>query len=83
MKLTTTLALILIGQLAFCQDRIQKIDSLLNSLYSKEKINGNFLIAEKGKVIYSHSFGLANETTKDKLNENSIFELASCSKQFT
>ncbi len=51
MKLTTTLALILIGQLAFCQDRIQKIDSLLNSLYSKEKINGNFLIAEKGKVI--------------------------------
>lgn len=83
MKLTTTLALILIVQLAFCQDRIQKIDSLLNSLYSKEKINGNFLIAEKGKVIYSHSFGLANETTKDKLNENSIFELASCSKQFT
>lgn len=83
MKLTTTIALLLIGHLAFGQDRIQKIDSLLNSLYSKEKINGNFLIAEKGKVIYSHSFGLANETTKNKLNENSIFELASCSKQFT
>lgn len=83
MKLKTTIALLLIGHLAFGQDRIQKIDSLLNSLYSKEKINGNFLIAEKGKVIYSHSFGLANETTKDKLNENSIFELASCSKQFT
>jgi len=83
MKLKTTIALLLIGHLAFGQDRIQKIESLLNSLYSKEKINGNFLIAEKGKVIYSHSFGLANETTKDKLNENSIFELASCSKQFT
>lgn len=83
MKLTTTIALLLIGHFAFGQDRIQKIDSLLNSLYSKEKINGNFLIAEKGKVIYSHSFGLANETTKNKLNENSIFELASCSKQFT
>ena len=83
MKLTTTIGLLLIGLLAFGQDRIQKIDSLLNSLYSKEKINGNFLIAEKGKVIYSHSFGLANETTKNKLNENSIFELASCSKQFT
>ncbi|MGL2964236.1 serine hydrolase [Flavobacterium sp. RSB2_4_14] len=83
MKLTTTIVLLLIGHLAFGQDRIQKIDSLLNALYSKEKINGNFLIAEKGKVIYSHSFGLANETTKEKLNENSIFELASCSKQFT
>ena len=83
MKLATTIGLLLIGHLAFGQDRIQKIDSLLNSLYSKEKINGNFLIAEKGKVIYSHSFGLSNEITKDKLNENSIFELASCSKQFT
>jgi CubicO group peptidase (beta-lactamase class C family) len=83
MKLTITIALLLIGHLTFGQDRIQKIDSLLNSLYSKEKINGNFLIAEKGKVIYSRSFGLANETTKEKLNENSIFELASCSKQFT
>ena len=83
MKLTITIGLLLIVYITFGQDRIQKIDSLLNSLYSKEKINGNFLIAEKGKVIYSHSFGLANETTKDKLNENSIFELASCSKQFT
>jgi CubicO group peptidase (beta-lactamase class C family) len=83
MKLATTIGLLLIGYLSFGQDRIRKIDSLLNSLYLKEKINGNFLIAEKGKVIYSHSFGLANETTKDKLNENSIFELASCSKQFT
>lgn len=83
MKLTITIGLLLIAHLTIGQDRIQKIDSLLNSLYSKEKINGNVLIAEKGKVIYSHSFGLANETTKEKLNENSIFELASCSKQFT
>ena len=83
MKLTIAIGLLLIGHFTFGQDRIQKIDSILNSLYSKEKINGNFLIAEKGKIIYSHSFGLANETTKDKLNENSIFELASCSKQFT
>ena len=35
------------------------------------------LIAEKGKVIYKNSFGLANETSKEKLNENSVFELAS------
>jgi CubicO group peptidase (beta-lactamase class C family) len=83
MKLTTTIGLLLIGHLAFGQDRIKKIDSLLNSLYSKGKINGNFLIAEKGKVIYSQSFGYTSEVKKEKLNENSIFELASCSKQFT
>ena len=77
------IALIIIGQLAYGQDRVQKMDSLLNAVYASKKINGNFLIAEKGKVIYSKSFGNANEDKKEKLNENSIFELASCSKQFT
>lgn len=83
MKLTTTLTLLFIGALAFGQDRIHKIDSLLNALHSRHIINGNFLIAEKGNIIYNRSFGLANETTKEKLNESSIFELASVSKQFT
>jgi CubicO group peptidase (beta-lactamase class C family) len=55
----------------------------LNSFSRNEKFNGNILIAEKGKVIYKKSFGFSNETTKEKLNENSIFELASVSKQFT
>lgn len=83
MKLTIKIVIILIGQLAFGQDKVQKIDSLLNAVYASKKINGNFLIAEKGKVIYSKSFGNANEDKKEKLNESSIFELASCSKQFT
>ena len=83
MKLITTFLLLLLGQTAFGQDRIQRIDSLLNSLYSVQKINGNVLIAEKGIVIYKYSFGNANEEKKQKLDENSVFELASVSKQFT
>lgn len=83
MKLIITIALLLNGSFIIGQDRITKIDSLLNSLYSEDKINGNFLVAEKGEIIYNRSFGLANETTHEELNENSIFELASVSKQFT
>jgi CubicO group peptidase (beta-lactamase class C family) len=83
MKLITTFLLLLLGQITFGQDRIQKIDSLLNSLYSDQRINGNVLVAEKGKVIYKHIFGNANEEKKQKLDENSVFELASVSKQFT
>ena len=84
MKLKITIVLFLIGQLVAAQDnRIQKIDSLLNVLFTEKSINGNILIAEKGTVLYKKSFGLANETTQEKLNENSIFELASISKQFT
>lgn len=84
MKLKITIALLLIGQLVLAQDnRIQKIDSLLNAMFAKKSLNGNILIAEKGTVIYKKSFGLANESTQEQLNENSIFELASVSKQFT
>jgi len=83
MKLKTTLLLLLIVQLTFGQDRVQEIDSLLTSVYRDGKLNGNVLIAEKGKVIYNRSFGLANEITQGKLNENSVFDLGSISKQFT
>jgi len=83
MKLITTFLLLLLAQITLGQDRIQRIDSLLNALYADQKINGNVLIAEKGKIIYKQSFGNANEEKKQKLDENSVFELASVSKQFT
>jgi CubicO group peptidase (beta-lactamase class C family) len=74
--------LIFLTQTSIAQKSIQ-FDSLFEGLYKKQNFNGNILIAEKGKIIYQKSFGMANEATKEKLNENSIFELASVSKQFT
>lgn len=67
----------------FGQDRIQKIDSMLTVFHTENSLNGNVLIAEKGQIIYNRSFGFADEATKEKLNENSVFHLASVSKQFT
>ena len=83
MKSILTITILLIGQISFGQNRVQKIDSLLTAIHTRGKLSGNILIAEKGKVVYKKSFGIANEEAKQKLNENSIFELASCSKQFT
>jgi CubicO group peptidase (beta-lactamase class C family) len=45
--------------------------------------NGNVLVAEKGKVVFQHSYGFANFDTKHLLNDSTVFELASVSKQFT
>jgi CubicO group peptidase (beta-lactamase class C family) len=83
MKLIIIITLQFIGQITFGQGKVQKIDSFLTTFYNRGILNGNVLIAEKGNVIYKKSFGFSNETTKEKLNENSIFELASVSKQFT
>lgn len=83
MKSIFILLLFMFSLAVFSQERIQKIDSIFLSLYNTDQFNGNILIAEKGSIIYRKSFGLANEDTKEKLNENSIFELASVTKPFT
>jgi CubicO group peptidase (beta-lactamase class C family) len=58
-------------------------DSVVSSLAKAGFFNGNVLLAEKGHVLYSKSFGYAAEYSKRTLDEQSVFELASCSKQFT
>lgn len=77
-------AALLLSYSSFAQTREAKLlDSILTSEYNKKQFNGNVLIADKGKVIFEKSYGLANIETQEKLNTNSIFELASVSKQFT
>ncbi len=83
MRIVIGILSLIITQLSFAQDRVAIIDSVVNDLFKSERFNGNVLVAEKGNVLYNKSFGNANESTKELLNENSIFELASVSKQFT
>ena len=47
------------------------------------RFNGNVLVVENGKIIYQDALGYADYNTKRKLDNNSAFELASLSKQFT
>ena len=59
------------------------LDSMFHALYQAGQVNGNVLIAEKGQILYENSFGLANEADSIPLNLETMFELASVSKQFT
>lgn len=47
------------------------------------RFNGNILVAKGGNIIYQQSLGYADFNTKRTLNDSSVFELASVSKQFT
>lgn len=83
-RIILLLTTILISNITFGQKtQNERLDSLFTSLYIKKMFNGNVLIAEKGSIIFEKSFGYANEETKQKLDNNSVFELASVSKQFT
>lgn len=74
---------LLVNLAGFAQDKAQQIDSLLTASHKDQKFYGNVLIAEKGNIIYQKSFGKANIASNADLNAESMFELASVSKQFT
>lgn len=60
-----------------------RLDSLFRSLGAQNQFSGSVLIAEKGKILYKGGKGFRDELTKEPNNTQTIFELASCSKQFT
>ncbi|MES2275533.1 MAG: serine hydrolase [Bacteroidota bacterium] len=61
----------------------KKLDSLFSTLAKQGYLNGTVLIAEGGKPVYEKAFGYANFDTKQLLTNQTMFELASVSKQFT
>jgi len=64
-------------------NREEQLDHIFAMLHKQNQFNGAVLIAEKGKVIFEKGYGYSNEDNRRRNNEQTIFELASCSKQFT
>ncbi|MBL7739771.1 MAG: serine hydrolase [Chitinophagaceae bacterium] len=68
---------------SMAQHQSKQLDSLFKKLHQEKRFNGNVLVAEKGNVIYKASLGNASLVPAVSLNDESLFELASVSKQFT
>ena len=78
--------LIIILLIVSCSKKVNmenELSTLLTRQHDLYNFNGNVLIAENGKVVYRNSLGYANYYSKQKLNDSTIFELASITKQFT
>ncbi|MBL7707231.1 MAG: beta-lactamase family protein [Taibaiella sp.] len=60
----------------------KRLDTLFNMLAAQNQFSGSVLIAEQGKVLYKAGKGYSNELNKARNNPQTVFELASCSKQF-
>lgn len=59
-----------------------QIDSLMIKSYERELFNGNILISRNNKIIYQKSFGFKDDTRQSNLNDKSIFNIGSISKEF-
>jgi len=67
----------------FLADKIEQFRQVLHNSHRYYNFNGNILVARHGKVIFNDFVGYANLETKDTLSRNSVYQLASLSKQFT
>lgn len=61
----------------------QKLDAYLSGQQKYFRFNGNVLVAENGKIVFQKTYGYADFDKQGLLNDSSVFELASVSKQFT
>jgi hypothetical protein len=62
---------------------LSSIDSLILNYSINKKFNGIYCISKDDSIIYKKSLGYKDYTCKDKINDSSIFFLASISKVFT
>ncbi len=61
----------------------QKLDALLNRINKNHDFHGSLLVAKNGKILYSNQVGYKDFRKKELINDKSVFQLASVSKQFT
>ncbi|WP_434023302.1 serine hydrolase domain-containing protein [Lutimonas sp.] len=61
----------------------KKLDSLFARFNKRYDFHGSVLVAQKGKVIFKNHYGYADFKQRSKIDDTSIFQLASVSKQFT
>jgi CubicO group peptidase (beta-lactamase class C family) len=59
------------------------LDSYMQAEVQINHFNGNVLVAKSGNILYQKAFGYRNYNTKEFLDNNSIFGLASITKEFT
>jgi CubicO group peptidase (beta-lactamase class C family) len=78
-----TLSASLVNELGAQSVDYLKVSNTLNELAKKDKFSGVVLIAENGKVKFEQAYGNLDNEKQIPNKSNTIFELASVSKQFT
>jgi len=67
-----------------CFSQFNKVEARLDSLMKKYDMAGlSVAVVKKGKIVYTHAFGLKNIETNTPLSNNDIFRIASISKSFS
>jgi CubicO group peptidase (beta-lactamase class C family) len=67
----------------YSQNTAAELERFFSTAFRNQRLNGNVLIAEKGKIVYEKSFGYADVASKKLNSRTSAFHIASITKTFT
>jgi CubicO group peptidase (beta-lactamase class C family) len=68
----------------FSSERLARLDTAMNNWVKKGWLNGSVaLIARKGKIVFHKAYGYNDLITKEPLDKNGIFRIASQTKAIT
>lgn len=82
MKKNILIALLLIGSNVFAQNEKAETDfKVIMQKYNA--VGASVAVVKKGKIVYTHSFGLKDLENKTELSNQDIFRIASISKSFS
>jgi CubicO group peptidase (beta-lactamase class C family) len=73
----------LLSAVVHSQSISTQIDALMHKLADRGQFNGSVLVADHGKIVYQHSFGVANAAKSIVFRPDTPCYLASLSKQYT
>ena len=83
MKKLFACLLVLYPAIMFSQTTASKADELLTAYYTQHKFSGNVLIAEKGKILFEKSYGMADMAANKPNDAATEFRIGSLTKMFT
>ncbi|WP_276484226.1 serine hydrolase [Paraflavitalea pollutisoli] len=85
MRYIFTLAILLaLTVIAFSQDSVYaKLDALMKAYTVQDKFSGTVLVAREGKILLSKGYGYKNQQARSLNDTNTLFQIASITKQFT
>jgi len=82
--LISTLFLILaLSMVSFSQTLEEKVDEYIDPLIQMDKFSGSILIAQKGEILFSKGYGMANYEHNVPNTSHTKFRMGSLTKQFT
>jgi CubicO group peptidase (beta-lactamase class C family) len=83
-KILLMAVVFILGKGAFAQDSTaKKLDELITAYAKLGRFNGSVLIAEHGSVLLQKGYGVKNADDKTMNDANTIYQIASITKQFT